>query len=177
MFKDFVNIFNSDLAIKEAYVYTQNSPSELLNWFKEFYKYIQAAGGLVENADGQLLFIYRLGCWDLPKGKVEKDEYIAAAAIREVEEECGISDPEIQFPICSTFHTYLHKEQMVLKETFWYKMKYSGEEELMPQTEEHIAVAEWRDKDLLDVVLANTYPSIKEVLDRSKIDFASNPTN
>ena len=34
--------------------------------------------------------IQRLGDWDLPKGKVEKREGVEAAAVREVQEECGL---------------------------------------------------------------------------------------
>ena len=38
--------------------------------FKTNFKLIQAAGGIVINAKNQKLFIYRLGKWDLPKGRV-----------------------------------------------------------------------------------------------------------
>src|SRR5690606_23008426 len=51
---------------------------------------IKAAGGLVENSKSEYLFIKRLGKWDLPKGKVEEGEKMKEAAVREVEEECGI---------------------------------------------------------------------------------------
>src|ERR1700759_4462521 len=37
---------------------------------------IKAAGGMVRNDDGNYLFIFRNGKWDLPKGKVEKDEKV-----------------------------------------------------------------------------------------------------
>ena len=42
-----------------------------------------AGGGLVFNAKKEILFIRRNGKWDLPKGKVEKDETYQAAALRE----------------------------------------------------------------------------------------------
>lgn len=163
-FKDFVNRFSEDASILSGSICLEDSLLELLNRFKKHYKYIQAAGGLVENNDTQYLFIHRLGCWDLPKGKVEKDEHLAAAAIREVEEECGIEEPSIQTPICSTFHTYQHKGEMIIKETFWYKMFYDGEEIPTPQTSENIAIAKWVEKDDLKDILKNTYPSIREVL-------------
>ena len=38
------------------------------------YSLVEAAGGLVQNSEGQFLWIYRLGKWDLPKGKLEKNE-------------------------------------------------------------------------------------------------------
>ena len=53
------------------------------------HKLIEAAGGVVKNPADELLFILRLGKWDLPKGKIEKGEKIKEAALREVEEECG----------------------------------------------------------------------------------------
>ena len=163
-FKNFVNRFNNDATIQSASICLEDSLNELLRRFKKHYKYIQAAGGLVENSDAQYLLIHRLGCWDLPKGKVEKDEHLAAAAIREVEEECGIEEPAIQTPICSTFHTYQHKGEMIIKETFWYKMFYEGDETPTPQTSEDIAIAKWVEKDDLEDILKNTYPSIREVL-------------
>src|SRR3569833_145078 len=51
---------------------------------------IEAAGGVVENDKGDLLFIYRNIKWDLPKGKLEIGEMKKVGAVREVEEECGI---------------------------------------------------------------------------------------
>ena len=48
----------------------------------------------------------RLGVWDLPKGKVEKSEDIEQAAVREVQEECGLVDVRLVAPLTSTWHTY-----------------------------------------------------------------------
>ena len=50
-----------------------------------------AAGGWVVNEFNEVLWIFRLGFWDLPKGKVETNENIKECAIREVIEECGLS--------------------------------------------------------------------------------------
>src|SRR5579862_407678 len=69
---------------------------------------IEAAGGAVENAKGQFLFIYRNGKWDLPKGKLEKGEGKRAGAVREVEEECGIKVSSIGARVCKTYHTYFN---------------------------------------------------------------------
>src|SRR5204863_7675563 len=44
---------------------------------KAFFKHftvIEAAGGIVQNEEKDLLFIFRRGKWDLPKGKMEKKE-------------------------------------------------------------------------------------------------------
>ena len=55
---------------------------------------INAGGGLVQNPAGEYLLIHRNGLWDLPKGKQEEGEDISLTALREVEEECGISGLE-----------------------------------------------------------------------------------
>src|SRR5665648_657317 len=67
--------------------------NQLWDYFRSLFVEIPAAGGLVRNENGLFLFIRRLGVWDLPKGKIEKNETPELAAVREVEEECGLSGP------------------------------------------------------------------------------------
>ena len=76
---------------------------------------IGAAGGLVKNEAGEYLFIYRNDKWDLPKGKIEKAERVKDAAVREVEEECGIKVSKLEEKICKTYHVYIYKGEVVLK--------------------------------------------------------------
>ncbi len=45
---------------------------------------IIAAGGIVVNPNKEILWIFRRGFWDLPKGKLDPNESIEACAIREV---------------------------------------------------------------------------------------------
>ncbi len=133
--------------------------------FREFfgsYKSIEAAGGLVEKAD-EFLFIERFGLWDLPKGKIESGETPENAAIREVEEECGVSGLELIDLICETLHTYEMKGRNCLKRTFWYRMRYKGNEMLKPQQEEGITDVKWIKREEIDEVLRKTYPSIRLV--------------
>ena len=125
---------------------------------------IAAAGGLVENKEGKFLFIYRLGKWDIPKGKIELNEEIRSAAIREVEEECGISNPAITGQLPSTFHTYSRKGKKYLKRTYWFNMSYSGSEKVIPQLEENITKVEWLGKKQFNKIKENTYLSIIDVL-------------
>jgi 8-oxo-dGTP pyrophosphatase MutT (NUDIX family) len=125
---------------------------------------IEAAGGLVENEKGDYLFIYRNDKWDLPKGKIEKDEKTKVAAVREVEEECGIIVSKLGEKICKTYHTYISRGEVVLKKTHWYAMKYKGNDKLKPQIEEGITDVRWFRKGHIDAILQNTFPSILDVL-------------
>jgi len=54
----------------------------LLEWVKKQFVYIEAAGGIVKNKMDEIIFIYRLHYWDLPKGKIEKGESPEDAAYR-----------------------------------------------------------------------------------------------
>ncbi len=127
------------------------------------YTQINAGGGLVENEKGEYLLIFRNGFWDLPKGKQKEGEEISLTALREVEEECGISGLQLGELICITHHTYQMNGLSMLKHTYWYKMRYSGNQVLKPQTEEGIHEVKWVEKEYVPQYLENTYPSIKEV--------------
>ncbi|MCY4780170.1 NUDIX domain-containing protein [Sphingobacterium sp. UT-1RO-CII-1] len=125
---------------------------------------IKAAGGLVKNGDGDYLFIERLGKWDLPKGKVENGEKMREAAIREVEEECGLKINYLGPKLTTTYHTYQVGDKLVLKQTNWYEMGVNDAPKLIPQLEEDITKAKWLKKSDFQKVLKNTYPLIADIL-------------
>ena len=132
--------------------------------FKSFFTLIEAAGGFVQNENHELLCIHSLGKWDLPKGKLEKNEQIDECAIREVEEECGIENLKITSPVFHTYHTYRLKGTHILKRTHWFKMS-TKTQELTPQTEEDITDVIWADESKRAKISANTYPNIKLVME------------
>jgi 8-oxo-dGTP pyrophosphatase MutT (NUDIX family) len=135
--------------------------------FKAFFShfdFVDAAGGIVQRKQ-KYLFIKRNGRWDIPKGKLEKGELASEGAVREIEEECGISKPVIDYLICETYHTYTYKSRPTIKKTVWFKMSYEGTKEVFPQLEEGITKVKWFKKMKFYKVLRNTYPSIIEVLD------------
>lgn len=137
--------------------------------WKEFlqnFKRIDAAGGVVKNKENKLLFIFRLGKWDLPKGKVDKGETIEQAALREVEEECGISKLKITGKLLTTYHTYTLKGKNILKASHWYSMTTSDNTQLKPQTEENITDARWVSTYEIPALLKDAYPSIAEVINK-----------
>ena len=136
---------------------------KLWNEFKLHFDYIEAAGGVVRNKNNEILFIHRLGIWDLPKGKVEKGETTELAAVREVEEECGIQDLILKDLITTTYHMY-YQGSLKLKATYWYAMEYKGDAIPTPQAEEGIRLAEWKKKTETKEFLPNTYENIQIVL-------------
>jgi 8-oxo-dGTP pyrophosphatase MutT (NUDIX family) len=153
-------------------VILSNEVNQLWDHFRNQFAEIPAAGGLVQNEECYFLFIRRLGVWDLPKGKVEKKETSENAALREVEEECGLSGLRIIKPLDSTFHIYKSpwlrvSKNMVLKETRWFLMNYSGNEIPVPQIEEDIEEVRWVPLSELNKVMENTYASLRELLHKS----------
>lgn len=125
------------------------------------YRYVRAAGGIVRNAEGQILMIFRRGVWDFPKGKVESGEGNEEAAVREVLEETGV-EARITDPVpFSVFHTYDTYGPKMLKETLWYEMEVvTGS--VKPQTEEQIEQAVWVDPAQVSENLKKSYASLKE---------------
>jgi 8-oxo-dGTP pyrophosphatase MutT (NUDIX family) len=131
---------------------------------KNSMKMIKAAGGLVNNEDNQYLFIFRNGKWDLPKGKLDPGETPKIAAIREVEEECGIQINKLGLKICNTYHIYEMNDERILKKTSWYRMRAVNQQELIPQLDEGITDARWLAPGDLMMIRQNTYPLIRDLL-------------
>lgn len=141
--------------------------------FKQLYgtlQLIEAAGGLVKNTDGAYLFIHRRGKWDLPKGKIDDGELPDMAAMREVNEECGIAVDRLGSILAETYHIYQIDANWVLKKTYWYEMQVDGVPHLSPQLEEDITEAVWLKKFELGQVKSNTYPLILDLLDEHLSD-------
>ncbi len=134
--------------------------------FLQHFKLIDAAGGVVKNKENKLLFIFRLGKWDLPKGKVDKGETIEQAALREVEEECGIGKLKITKKLLTTYHTYSLKGKNIVKASHWYCMTTTDNTPLKPQTEENITDARWVSAAEIPLLLKDAYPSIAEVINK-----------
>ena len=136
MYKVFINKFSIILTSKNKYLHEENTyllasinfdeilkkvrkqkkiflyhpkKSDLLKVFKSKIKVVFASGGIVSNENCQILFIYRRGKWDLPKGKAEKGETIRETAIREVMEETGIQNLKIEKYFSNTFHIVRNK--------------------------------------------------------------------
>ena len=125
---------------------------------------IVAGGGIIENEEKKILFQFRRGKWDLPKGKLEDNEDIATCAIREIKEETGVTNVQIEQPLCITYHTYHQDGKHILKESHWFLMKAQKQNNLSPQLEEDIEKCEWVPVDQLNPYMENTHASILDVV-------------
>jgi 8-oxo-dGTP pyrophosphatase MutT (NUDIX family) len=145
-----------------------SAPKKMKQRFFSMFKIVEAAGGIVFNSKNELLCIYRWGKWDLPKGKIEKNESRELAALREVEEECGINGLMLEKLKTTTYHIYPSPKNssiLILKPTYWFLMKYNGEQLLKPQQLEDIVEACWFNKEQLKLAQKNTYASLKELFE------------
>ena len=148
-------------------VYINNEPKIITdNWeiFCSDYCLIEAAGGVVYNNENQLLMIFRNNKWDLPKGKLEHNENIMECAIREVQEECGISELRIVNALKDTYHTYEINGKNILKRTYWFSMTTDFKGRLVPQIEEGITKVVWVDSNRIYEKLNNSFGNINELL-------------
>lgn len=141
-------------------------PQEAWEVLESFTQAVAAAGGLVYNDQQELLMIQRLGRWDLPKGKMEVGEEPAGTALREVSEECGIPEKELQLGgFCDhSYHIYPRGGALQLKTTYWYYLKTSFSAALEPQQEEDITQARWCDTEEIAQNLQESYGNIRLVL-------------
>lgn len=83
-----------------------------------------SSGGVIIFGNTILLLKKFNGDWVLPKGRVEKDETIRQAALREVLEESSVKAEIIQY-IGMVYYKYknLKKDETVYKTVHWYVMK------------------------------------------------------
>ena len=147
-----------------AGILLHNDFEKLKKSFIKKFTVIRAAGGLVLNPEGQILFIFRRGKWDLLKGKVDPDEEPDVCGEREVKEETGLKEAKVERLLITTYHTYEESGKHILKETDWFLMKAADQEHLEPQVEEQISDARWVSPGQLRDYTSNTYLLIKDVL-------------
>jgi len=140
------------------------NPNDMYTDLLKMHKYIEAAGGVVNNEKDEYLLIKRFGIWDLPKGKVENGENTKEAAIREVCEETGLINVTIINNLPSTYHIYYQNKRWFLKKTYWYFMETQDDISLVPQVKEAITDAVWMKKNDVNIALSNSYRSLFDVL-------------
>lgn len=161
--KRFIDKFIHSNTSGDVHLYGKTS-KQLFDDFKNCFKYIKAAGGLVKNHKDQFLLIKRFGRWDIPKGKLKKKELHDEGAIRELQEETNVKGLVISSELPATFHIYLLDDQPILKKTYWYLMKTHDEGELKPQINEDITEACWKNREESIKLLNTSYRAIRDEL-------------
>lgn len=134
---------------------------KLERFLREKLPVVEAAGGLVYNSKREILFIYRNSKWDLPKGGIKKGESHKEAAIREVNEETGVENLEIRNFITQTYHVFKRNGKFKLKITYWYEMFTEFKGDLVPQPEEGIKKAKWKNFEKSQRALQGCYENVK----------------
>jgi 8-oxo-dGTP pyrophosphatase MutT (NUDIX family) len=128
----------------------------------------RAGGGLVYNKMGEVLFIYRNGKWDLPKGGKEKREKISHAALREVEEETGVNRLIVSKKLQKTYHVFKRNGKYKLKITHWFEMNTYFDGILVGQIDEGIEKVAWLNPEQIQEALKNSYENIKLLFKEEK---------
>jgi 8-oxo-dGTP pyrophosphatase MutT (NUDIX family) len=161
-----VNSMIHEMQVEKVHagIFLYENLEKLKQAFWKKFVVIQAGGGLVENEKSDILFMFRKGKWDLPKGKLDPGETLEECALREVKEETGLSGVELRAFLLTTYHTYTENGKHILKESYWYRMASNSKEKLVPQAEEDIKEVKWVNKKDLREVISNTYPSVMEVI-------------
>jgi len=173
--------FESDTTFKNLFIQYQGNMeiSSAILSFLSLFKIVEAAGGVVKNEKGEILFIYRSGFWDLPKGKISRNDrlYVNShctgypekpaaariAAIREVKEETGLLTIAITRELITTWHIYYIKQKRILKHTRWFEMVTDSCQPLTPQIKENITEVRWVPPEELNEIRPKAYASLGEL--------------
>jgi 8-oxo-dGTP pyrophosphatase MutT (NUDIX family) len=161
-----ISEFQADSSIQSVNVYGTNI-RHIWKIFRIYFTEVGAAGGLVRHNEGKYLFIEKKGKLDLPKGHVEPGEEPEACALREVNEECGITGHSIVKALQPSYHTYSWEGISYLKKTSWFLMKYDGEMVTEPQINEGITKVEWLSPDELNKIKGAAWLSLMDLINTS----------
>ena len=154
--------------IQSAFLY---HPDEklIMKMLKAKIPVVKAGGGLVYNKKGEVLFIYRNDKWDLPKGGTEKNETIEETAMREVEEETGVSGLTVTKKLQKTYHVFKRNGRYKLKQTYWFEMQSTFEGIPEGQADEGIEKVVWINPKDIPKLLENSYENIKLLFEKESI--------
>lgn len=122
-----------------------------------------SSGGIIVFGNTILLLRKYNGDWVLPKGKVEDDESVKQAAIREVYEEAGVKAKVEEYvgKINYTFKNSRNREELVMKTVHWYLMSTKNMN-ASPQKEEGFIEAKFVHIDRAEDLLK--YDDEKEII-------------
>ncbi len=129
-----------------------------------------SAGGIVIVGNALLLLRKYNGDWVLPKGRVEFNEEVSKAALREVLEESGVKAEIVKYigEITYSLNSHRKDKESSLKTVYWFLMK-ARNMDCKPQREEGFVEAKFihisRASELAH------YNDEKNMIDLAKIEF------
>ena len=154
--------------LSRAFIYHPNL-EDILNKITQYIPLVVAAGGVVTNSKGKVLFIYRFDKWDLPKGICKKNEPLEQCAIREVEEETGVKGLEIENFLRTTYHVFKRNGKFKLKEVHWYAMNTGYAGKLVGESSEGIEKVKWKGPEKIKIALQNSYVNIRSLFEPHQV--------
>ncbi|MDQ8179305.1 NUDIX domain-containing protein [Pelagicoccus sp. SDUM812005] len=107
---------------------------------------VEAAGSLTIDKNDRILFIFKDGKWDLPKGLIDRGRSAAKTALQETCEETGLKAEKLRVltELIQTVHLSKFAKTKSLKETRWFLLRYSGSDaSFSPQRDEGIEHCAW----------------------------------
>ena len=153
----------------KIHLYHKNE-DKLLKHLQKKLPVVVAGGGKVFNNEHKILFIQRNGKWDLPKGKQERGEPIEVCAVREVEEETGVTGLEITKFLKKTYHIFKRNGKYKLKITYWFEMTTDYNGPLVAQEEEDITKVKWKSYIKSQKALQKSYANIQLLFSKDYMD-------
>lgn len=136
--------------------------------------YRPCAGIMLANTDGKVFVGQRLDAkdskypdaWQMPQGGIDKGEESEAAAIRELEEETGIT-ADLVHMIARSAEEYLYdlpdelmgkiwKGKYRGQRQFWFLMRFTGEDKHVNIATDHAEFSDWKwanPSDLPDMIV------------------------
>lgn len=100
------------------------------------------AGSLIVNEKKQILFIFRKGKWDLPKGKVKKKSKLISSAVKETIEETGLKKKHLQLIQPLERSVVIKKDGIIYD--YWFLFSYSSNKSnFTPQKSEGVQECRW----------------------------------
>jgi len=128
---------------------------------------ITSGGVVIQNH--QILFIFKNGRWDLPKGHLEEGNSSKETALIEISEETGLPKKNLTV-LKKLIPTHYHKRvqgEMIVKKTICYLFEFNGNMDmpLIPDKNEGITECRWFSLNELVLVLEESHERIRYLME------------